>query len=239
MTHTLRKVAKLLRKTPLHPQWLLPPHRVVADWVGKNVKGQVLDIGCADRWIEAHLPAECRYVGLDYPSTGKELYRARPDVFADAGCLPFPSESFDTAVMLEVMEHLRDPCRALTEIARVLKPGGRALISMPFLYPLHDAPHDYQRLTTFGLRRDIEAAGLRILEVSPSLASAETAGLVACLALGGMAERALTLRSPAIVLVPVIALSIPVINLFAWLAGRVLPTWDAVASGHRLLVDRP
>ena len=73
------------------------------------------------------------------------------DVQADAHALPFADAAFDNVVAIETFEHLREPRRAVAEIARVLKPGGRVLLSTRFCYPIHDAPHDYFRFTRFGL----------------------------------------------------------------------------------------
>ena len=232
---TLRQVVAFLRSTPLHPQWLLGHKYSSSKWISRHASGVVLDIGCADRWVERSLPSGSTYIGLDYPATGKELYQARPDVFADASMLPLADSSVDTVVILEVIEHLRRPDGALREIARVLRPQGCVLLSIPFLYPIHDAPHDYQRLTEYGLIRDIEAAGLRVDSLAPALSSTESAGLLVCLAMGGAAIRAVRLRSFAIVLVPLLLMAVPVVNLLAWLGGRVLPSWGAFTSGYRLI----
>lgn len=232
---TVRNIAKHLRRTPLHPQWLLGSKETTGGWVAHAVRGRILDIGCADRWIEQRLPRGSDYIGLDYLATGKHMYGARPDLFADASQLPLADASVDTVVILEVMEHLRQPREALQEIVRVLRPQGRLLLTMPFLYPIHDAPHDYQRLTIHGLIRDIEAVGLRVDEVLPTLGSAETAGLIACLTLGGMSLRAVQQRSPSLLLVPLFGAVIPVINLLAWLCGRLVPSWDALTAGYRLV----
>lgn len=235
----LRRLVDLLRRTPLHPQWLLGPQAATVARLKAVAAGRVIDIGCADRWVERQLPPGCEYIGIDYLATGKLMYGARPDLFADAATLPLQDASADTVVILEVVEHLRHPREALHEIARVLRPQGRLMLTMPFLYPIHDAPHDYQRYTAHGLAREVEQAGLRIDAVEPSLGSSETAGLVANLALGGMAVEALRRRSPAMLLVPLVALAVPAINLLAWLGGRLLPSWPAVTAGYTVVASKP
>ena len=236
---SVRALAAMIRRTPLHPQWLLGGENVAGTWVREHASGRVLDIGCASRWIERWLGPGCSYVGLDYPVTGRELYKARPDVFADASDLPLQDATFDTVVLLEVLEHLRRPLEALREAARVVRPQGKVLLSLPFLYPVHDAPHDYQRLTVHGLIRDVEAAGLKIERVTPALSSMETAGLIACLALGGAAATIIERRDVRVVLLPLLALAIPVVNFTAWIGARLLPSWDAVTAGYRLSAMRP
>ena len=52
----------------------------------------------------------------------------------------------------EVLEHLPEPQKAVDEFFRVLKPGGTLLLTTRFLFPIHDAPHDYFRYTKYGLR---------------------------------------------------------------------------------------
>ena len=52
----------------------------------------------------------------------------------------------------EVLEHLPEPQKAIDEMFRVLKPGGQLLLTTRFLFPIHDAPHDYFRYTKYGLR---------------------------------------------------------------------------------------
>ena len=141
--------------------------------------------------------------------------------------------------MLEVLEHLRQPSRALREAWRVLRPGGRLMLTMPFLYPLHDAPHDYQRYTVHGLCRDLQAAGLRVDVVTPSLGSAETAGLIACLALGGMALEAIEGRRISMLWTPLAAAAIVAINLGAWTVARMLPSWGALTAGYWLQASKP
>lgn len=234
-----RKVADRLRRTPFHPQWLLGSREAIRAELHLLGAGTVLDIGCADRWVQRHLREGCTYIALDYPGTGAAIYGSRPDVFADAAALPIAARSLDAVVALEVIEHVRDPAAAFAEISRVLRSGGKLLLSIPFLYPVHDAPHDYQRLTMHGLCRDVTQAGLHIERIAPNLGSAQTAGLIACISLAGMAREALQRRSFAMLLIPVIAILLPLTNLFWWACGKTLPSWPAVTAGYTLLARRP
>lgn len=227
----LRKLAEPLAATPLHPKWL-HRHRTSNQHLLSQTKGLVLDIGCASRWPETIIPPSCQYLALDYPKTGSQLYSSRPDIFADAAHIPIADNSIDSVLLFEVLEHLAEPKQALIEIHRILKPGGKLLLSIPFLYPMHDEPHDYQRYTRYGLVRELEAAGLQALKVEPNLNSAATAGLIATLAISGMTLRACQERSLIAFLCPFVALSIPLINLAAWTAGRLLPDWPAITSGY-------
>jgi len=226
----LRALSKWVARTPIHPQWLMGPKIPPAGLV--DAGGRVLDIGAADRWLQTHLGSEAQYVALDYPATGQVLYGARPDVFADAAYLPFADGTFSAVACLEVLEHVRMPDQVLAEIARVLRPGGVAYVSMPFLYPVHDAPHDYQRWTPHGWRRSAELAGLEIRAVQPTSNALQAAGLLTCLALAEPMQLGSRLR--LVLGLPVLLLLIPLVNLVFWTMARIWPSSKAMASGYQL-----
>ncbi len=74
------------------------------------------------------------------------------DVVASVYELPFQDEEFDVVLCMSVLEHLKEPVRAISEMRRCLKRGGRIIISVPFLFPIHDAPGDFWRFTKYGLQ---------------------------------------------------------------------------------------
>jgi len=88
-----------------------------------------------------------------------------PDIVADVCDMHmFDTGTVDAVFLIEVLEHVRTPQRAIDEIRRILKPGGRLFMSTPFMLPIHDAPHDYFRYTRYGLAylcRDFAAVELR------------------------------------------------------------------------------
>ena len=89
------------------------------------------------------------------------------DVLAAAGDLPFDDARFDCVVCTEVLEHCPDPWAAGAEIARVLRPGGWAFVSTPFLRPLHEAPYDYHRFTPWGLAELAARSDLGVERITP------------------------------------------------------------------------
>ncbi len=205
--------------------------RTIPDGLSE-LRGTILDIGAADRWVAQYLPASTHYIALDYPSTGRDLYAARPDVFADGARLPFADESIHHVICLEVLEHVRWPDQLLAEVARVLKPGGQLLLSMPFLYPLHDAPHDYQRYTEHGLARSLTNAGF-ILQASQTQGSAiRTAGMMMSLAIAGGITQAP--KWLAALLLPFGLMLILATNLISTVLAVVWPNWPAAARGHQI-----
>lgn len=234
----LRWLAGLVRRSPLHPQWLLREREFQSAALATAQPGLLIDLGCADRWVERALPAHVGYLGIDSIRSGRDRYGARPTVFGDACCIPIRSAVAQTVVLFEVAEHLEDPEQALLESSRILSPGGRLLLSMPFLYPVHDAPADFQRFTEHGLRLRIESAGFAVESIVPTLSAAETAGLIASLTLAAATLRICRGFGPGWLIAPFLVLSIPAVNLLAWLGGRTLPDWSATTSGYFAIATR-
>ena len=76
-----------------------------------------------------------------------------PDVIGDAHKLPFKDGTFEVVVCSEMLEHAENPQKVVSEIERVLNPGGCVVLTTRFAFPVHDAPNDYWRFTPYGLRK--------------------------------------------------------------------------------------
>lgn len=113
--------------------------------------GVVLDCGAGSRPLRMKGVVNLEIV--DYAST---------DVLAIGEALPFADASFDGALSLAVLEHVRDPFRCARELLRVVKPGGELLIDVPFLQPVHGFPHHYYNMTAQGLS-NLFGDGARVL----------------------------------------------------------------------------
>lgn len=120
----------------------------------RSLRGAVLDVGCGmqpyRRWMGDHVA----YTGLD-----REGPLARPDVVGTVDALPFEGSSFDGLLSTQVFEHVGDPVAALRECARVLRERGRIVLTVPGVWPAHEAPHDYWRFTKYGVERALADAG--------------------------------------------------------------------------------
>ena len=102
-----------------------------------------LDIGAQNSPYAAQFP---RRIGLDIQK-GQGVR-----IIGDAQALGIRDAVFPVVLCTEVLEHLPEPQRAIDEMFRVLEPGGTLLLTTRFLFPIHDAPHDYFRYTKYGLR---------------------------------------------------------------------------------------
>lgn len=90
---------------------------------------------------------------------------AGPDVVADAAALPFRDGAAAAAVCLETLEYVERPEDAMRELARILRPGGQAVVSVPFLHRA-DAPTDRHRFTAMRVAELATGAGLEPRSVS-------------------------------------------------------------------------
>lgn len=124
----------------------------------RNVSGRVLDVGCGNKRLRSYLPATTEYVGLDFNSAAD----IQMDISQER--YPFDDNSFDYVICNAVLEHVKDDNFVLSEIYRVLKPGGTAYISIPFMQPFHADPDDFRRYTAEGLRLQLENHGFKNIE---------------------------------------------------------------------------
>lgn len=123
--------------------------------------GVFLDIGCGVMpyrdIIRTAAPRLTRYLGLDLE--GSAIYRAEVDLRWDGRKIPLADASVDSAMLTEVLEHCPEPWVVLKEARRVLKPGGVLFFTVPYIWPLHDAPWDFFRYTPFALEKLLAEAG--------------------------------------------------------------------------------
>src|SRR3989344_1729186 len=152
----------------IHPQFTIIKFQKEAINVAKKyTKGKLVDIGCGRMPYRRVLePLVDSYIGVDHPKISK-LYKSgvKPEVLADAKSLPFGNNTFDTALLIQVLEHVDSPEEVIKEAARILKPNGILIISVPFFYPLHDMPYDWGRYTSSALKSFLARASLRIIKI--------------------------------------------------------------------------
>ena len=119
--------------------------------------GRVLDYGCADLPYR-NLFGDVEYLAVDLPGNPAANVEIRQD-----GTLPVEDASVDAILSTQVLEHVAAPHVYLAECARVLKPGGRMLLSTHGLMVYHPDPDDYWRWTGAGLQHAVAEAGFAVV----------------------------------------------------------------------------
>ena len=139
---------------------------------------RILDIGCGTGAVLEMLSTDGETHGIDIEKAALTFCAERNLgnlVQSSATALPYAADAFDLIVAADMLEHLRDDAPAVRESARVLRPGGIFLCTVPAhpaLFGKHDrALHHFRRYSERSLRRTIEGAGLRLLRISPTFAS--------------------------------------------------------------------
>jgi SAM-dependent methyltransferase len=117
--------------------------------VSGEMTGRLLDVGCGSKPYQPFFP-EADYVGLDIDT---EVARKRgvADHFYNGDIFPFETSSFDSVLCNQVLEHVFNPDDFLNEVNRVLKPSGKLLLTVPFVWDEHEQPYDYARYSSFGV----------------------------------------------------------------------------------------
>jgi SAM-dependent methyltransferase len=136
-----------------------------SDAIAQFASGHLLDLGCGQAPLYgAYKEFVAAVTCIDWPGS---LHRtSHVDVFADLNMqLPIASEQFDTILSTSVLEHIWQHQLLWSEMARVLKPGGHLILGTPFLYAVHEAPHDYFRWTPFALRQACLEVELHVVEL--------------------------------------------------------------------------
>ena len=134
--------------------WLAPPHptyqskesrnrvlRFLAEEETRSPGGIRLNVGSGGRWLNSKI------FNLDL------YFREKLDIQGDLLDLPIKDESLDTIVCTGVLEHVSDPHKAVDEIYRALKFGGKVFLETPFMQTLHAVPKDFCRWTPEGLKK--------------------------------------------------------------------------------------
>lgn len=146
--------------------WIEPERvamrRTVRRWLEQAApSGVVVEIGAGTAFmrpvIMRAMPG-AHYVSTDIAPT------ENTNLVVDACDLPLADRSVDVILALEVLEHIPTPERLVEEAARVLVPGGRLILTVPFMFGVHDF-RDYYRFTPLGLETMVQRHGLTLREV--------------------------------------------------------------------------
>lgn len=130
-----------------------------------HAKGSLLDLGCGNVPLFGVYSGNVNEITcVDWPNS----YSKSPHI--DLECdlndiLPLPNESFDTILITDVLEHIYNPHILWSEMSRILKPNGKILMGIPFLFNLHEEPYDYFRYSEFAIKMFCDKNSLQILSI--------------------------------------------------------------------------
>ncbi|MFI5622602.1 class I SAM-dependent methyltransferase [Nocardioides sp. NPDC051685] len=124
---------------------------------------RVLDAG-AGRSPYRGLFKHARYEAADFAQLSSAY--APLDYVCDITDIPVDDGTFDRVICNQVLEHVPEPEKAVAELYRVLKPGGRIFLSAPLFFAEHQKPYDFFRYTQFSLRKMFEDTGFEIARMN-------------------------------------------------------------------------
>lgn len=127
-----------------------------------QLSGTMLDFGCGSKPYKSLIKVD-KYIGLDFENPGHDHSKEQIDVYYDGKKIPFTDNYFDSILCSEVFEHIFNLDDTLRELNRVLKTGGKMLVTCPFVWGEHETPYDYARYTRFALTNMLEGSGFHVL----------------------------------------------------------------------------
>jgi len=123
---------------------------------------RILDFGCGGSPYRALFP-KSTYERADFAGTPNLDYIIPSD---GSECrLPIADGTYDMVISSQVLEHVAEPMPYLREALRLLRPGGRLLLTTHGTYEDHGCPYDYRRWTDSGLQWDLEKAGFKVQQL--------------------------------------------------------------------------
>ena len=139
---------------------------------------RLLDAGAGEKQFRA-LCSHLDYVSQDFAryEPAEDASGLHPgswsneglDIVSDITAIPEASASFDAVLCTEVLEHLPHPVKALEEFARLLRPGGVAIITAPFCSMTHFAPYHFSTgFSRYFYERVLPELGFEVIEITPN-----------------------------------------------------------------------
>lgn len=133
----------------------------------EHISGVLLDVGCGPApYYEVYKPLITEVICLDHPGSVHGLEHL--DHLVDLNTterLPFPDGHFDTVLATDMIIHMQMPSAFVHEVARVLKPGGKAIITSTFVNWMGEYPNEFSHQSGPGLRNLAERAGLEVIHL--------------------------------------------------------------------------
>lgn len=214
-----------LSKTPFHPGFWAKKR--IADAIASHAPlagGILLDVGCGIKPYEnLFTPYVEKYIGIEYsPESGYQGNRA--DIAGSASEIPLGDSSVDTILCTEVLEHVPDPEKVISEFARVLRPGGVVITTAPFFFPIHDS-FDFFRYTDTGLAEIMKRHGIEVEKIEPLSGTGLTIAMMFNLYIFHLGFMWTKWMYPiGLILRPLLWLLICLVNGLGWIMEKAVPS---------------
>ncbi|HUQ65152.1 MAG TPA: class I SAM-dependent methyltransferase [Flavitalea sp.] len=119
--------------------------------IREHATGLLADIGCGDvPYYSIYKDLVSDNICVDWGQEGRGPLHLDYIVDLNEG-IPLENDVFDTVLCTDVLEHIKNPGLVVSEISRIMKKEGKVIITVPFMYWIHDAPYDFHRYTKYML----------------------------------------------------------------------------------------
>lgn len=142
----------------------------LAQAAAQYASGRLVDIGCGTKpYKTLFAPHITSYFGIDFENTSDLHYGSstQADLYVDCTDTKLEAETFDTLLSTQVIEHIYDTHAFIVECNRLLKKGGTAIFTIPFVWENHAEPFDYYRFTKYSIDKLFKQHGFEIIEIKP------------------------------------------------------------------------
>lgn len=199
--------------------------------LSSEISGALLDVGCGTKPYRNIFNVKS-YIGLDIDSSITRKRGIADDLY-DGNKFPYANDAFDSILCNQVLEHVFNPNEFLQEINRVLRIGGKLLLTIPFVWDEHEQPYDYARYSSFGLSALLVKNGFVIQQHKKLGADASI-----LFQLANAYLYKITQHWPRLAQLLFTATVMALINIIGVIAGKVLPGNPDLFLDHVVLAEK-